>query len=309
MLLNPHRLTGLAVLGLLICAPIHAHAEPITSSPGFEAENLAGLQTGDQFVLEAFSGALAFAGTQLDLDNFSGVLGYASASAYVVAIEGSARIGNAAASRGRMLLITPHGQDIVTERFDAQRLHDALSGSPRSAEFDAMLTSLANLASGQATSIYIGRLTQTNFNVATLGSAEAEQARRSILGDEAVRNIRFSSLRDSVAIEAALARTFAEALRAQDTETIASLLDPTPFGGTDLRGGASVARTVAARRLIEANNWSETLNAASMEPQGEPGLWHFATPNGVATIATRPVGEFVFVTSASLKIPNEGVRP
>jgi len=309
MPLNLHRLAGLAAVGLICYTPMDAYAEPIVASPGSETEALAGLTTGDQLILDGFTGTLAFAGSELALDNFSGLLGFSSASAYVVTIAGHVRSQEATASRGRMLVIAPLGQGVVSERFDAQRLHDALADSPRATEFHTTLASLENLANRQDTGVFIGRLTRTNFNVATFGSAEEEQARRSVLGDDAVRKIRFSSYQDSVAIEAALARRFAEALRDRDAKTLASLLDPTPFGGTDLRGGALAARSISAQRLIDSNNWSEALENVEMVPQGEPGLWRFAAPNGVVTVATRPVGEFIFVTSTSLDTQISGVRP
>ncbi len=271
-----------------------AFAEPVPAEQGREAEQLTTLATGDQLVLEGFSGTLAFAGQELVLTNFTGVLGYASESAYAVTAGGSAAIGDDRAPRGRMLLIAPFGQGIVTERFDARRLHTALSKAPLATNYPAALAALENVAGGQDTGVFIGRLGRTNFNVATMGSAQAETARRARTGSTAIREARFTSPNSIAGTEAVIVERFIDALAKGNVDAASQFIDPMPYGG----GDTSAMRQVAARALLSDHQW-QRLAAAQPEQTGDT-TWRVSSDGMTAQVELRRTSDFAFIQSISV---------
>ncbi len=250
------------------------------------------LATGEQLLVDSSANRMPFAGRDIDLDDFTGIVGYANEIAYIAVIEGAASDGNKKAKAGQMLLFRPYGAQSAVERFDAIRLSDQWSEATRAAAPTAY-ASLAGVKSRQQKGVWFGRLGQTNYNVAASGSAKHEKATRRLMGATAVREIRFSGASDPMAVEKLVADSFLGALKSGDAETVAALLDPTPFGGRALAGGADEARLMAARTLIASRNWSEV--AGSLSAELSEGMWRA----GHAAIELRSIDDFVFVSKIS----------
>lgn len=278
--------------------PAPLGAETVPAEPGREADQLTALATGDQLVLSGHSGTLAFAGEELALEDFSGVLGYASQAAYAIAIEGEARIGDIEAERGRMLLVAPFGEGIVSERFDARRLYEALAEDTQSERVAPVLAALEGLADRQDLGVFFGRLSRTGFNVTTMGSAKAERARRGRVGGTAVREVRYSSPQSITGSERFIVERFAEALASGDAVVVGQFLDPLPYGpGASEQGGAG-ARQIAAEALLARADWSG-IAAAEPERTGETS-WRIAGGGTVAQVELRRTTDFAFVSSIAV---------
>lgn len=291
-------LTTCAAIGMFAASPPHVLAEPVLAVSGSEAAQLASLETGDQLVLENYSGTLDFAGQKVDLASFSGILGYATESAYVVTIEGGAAAGELTAARGRMLLIAPFGQGVLSERFDARRLHGAMSNGPDSENFAATLASLDDLARGQSTGVFLGRLGRSNFNVATLGSANDELGRRDRVGGTAIRAARFSAAAPGSSTERAIVERFVAALVGGDAGSAGQFLDPLPYGAAGTADGASTARTAMAGALIRKHDWQRFSDGKAK--QTDDLTWVVESGEAQATIVLRRTSEFAFVSSIAV---------
>lgn len=250
------------------------------------------LATGEQLLISGHSGQLPFAGRQISLSGFAGIVGYSNELAYVVTLEGSAAIDGDVASPGHMLIIRPYGAAASVEPFDAIRLSGKWSEAARLAAPQAY-AALGRIREGQELGVWFGRLGQTSFNVAASGSARNEKTTRALMGNEAVRDIRFSGASDPMAVEQLVATNFLNALKAGDAKTVAALMDPTPFGGRALAGGANDARLMAASALVSSRNWSQVAGSAS--PQLNNGTWRA----GSADIQLRTIDDFVFVSRIS----------
>ena len=247
------------------------------------------LATGEQLLINSDASSMPFAGRQVDLDKFVGIAGYANEVAYIAVIEGSASVNNEKAKPGQLLLLRPYGAKIGVERFDAIRLTQQWSEVVQAAAPDAY-ASLARIKNRQQRGVWLGRLGQTSYNVAASGSAANERATRRLMGESAVRDIRFSGASDPMAVEKMVATSFLNALKSGDAEAASALMDPTPFGGRTLAGGAGEARLIAARALIASQNWANIVG--SDEPTFRDRVWRA----GGATLALRPIDDFVFVS-------------
>lgn len=250
------------------------------------------LATGEQLLISSHSGPLPFAGRQIALSGFSGIVGYSNELAYVVTLDGSAAIDGDAASPGHMLIIRPYGAPVSVEPFDAIRLSGKWSDAARQAAPQAY-AALGRIREGQELGVWFGRLGQTSFNIAASGSARHEKSTRTLMGHEAVRDIRFSGASDPMAVEKLVATTFLDGLKAGDAQTVAALMDPTPFGGRGLGGGGDEARLMVASSLIASCNWSAI--AGTSAPQLTDGAWRA----GQAAIQLRTIDDFVFVSRIS----------
>ena len=153
--------------------------------------------------------------------------------------------------------------------------------------------SLERIKGGQELGVWFGRLGQTSFNVAASGSARYEQQTRTLMGDPAVRDIRFSGASDPQEVERLVVASFLNALKAGDANAAAALMDPTPFGGRALAGGADDARVMAASALIKSRNWTQVAGASA--PQLSDGVWRA----GAASLQLRTIDDFVFVSRMS----------
>lgn len=276
------------MLTLAWTLPAPAAAQPgINLADGQGADSTA-LETGQQLLIENRQGTLPFAGRQAELAGFTGVVGYANELAYATVIDGMVSVDGVSAERGWMLMLPPYGGAPILERFDASRFARQWSAAARAAA-PGTFASLEKLGAGQRRGVFLGRYGQTRFNVAASGSADRERARRSLLGADAVRDVRFSGESDPQAIEKRVVRTFLAALAAGDAETAASLLDPVHFGGRALSGGAREARVAAARSLSASRDWHALIGSA--EPLPDDGAWRA----GAVRVTLRSVDDFTFV--------------
>ena len=256
---------------------------------------LATLATGKQEIVASADTSVAFAGENIELSDFEGVFGYASEVAYVVVIRGEARIREHDADRGKMLLIRPFDAGISVERFDATRLHDTLARDATDEVAVGVLAKMRELARGQKRGMFLGRLSQNNFNVASLGSSEEELDRRSRVGGIAVRDARFEASGGIVDIEQAIVERFVAAMVRGDSKSAAEFLDPLPYNSARLSGAAATARELTAANLLQSHNW-DRFAEMQVTRLGE-NRWSVRATDAVATIALRRTTEFAFIQS------------
>ncbi len=281
---------GLCAL-LTICAPGAIAQTGILLSDARPADS-SSLATGEQLLLAQHSETLTFAGRQIALSAFTGILGYSNELAYVVVLDGSATVAEDIAGVGQMLILRPYGAPVSVEHFDAIRLSNQWSESTKAAAPDAY-ASLERIKGGQELGVWFGRLGQTSFNVAASGSARNEQQTRTLMGEPTVRDIRFSGVSDPLEVERLVVVSFIDALAAGDAKAAAALMDPTPFGGRALAGGAEEARLTAANALIGSRSWKTS--AVGSPPQFSDGVWRA----GDSTLQLRTIDDFVFVSRIS----------
>ncbi len=281
--------TALAALAVALAAlGSAAHAEPPILLSDARPSTPDSLATGEQLLLSQETGPLRFAGRDLQLTNFSGVIGYANDVAYVVVVEGAVRDGARQAAAGRMLLLPPYGAPAGVQRYDAGRLARQWSGPARAARPQAF-SRLNLIASSQSSGLFFGRLSRTSFNAAAPAGARREMAGRALLGAPAVRAIRFDGQSDAASVERRIVTAFRDALAVGDAETVAALMDPTPFGGRALAGGAREARLLSARGLIASRDWRASF--AGADPAPGQGFWQV----GSLRLTLRNVDDFTFV--------------
>ena len=285
------QLAAVAALSLgHIAHPSVARADAIEANGGDLSAQLASLPTGDQLVIENADGAVSFGGRTIMLGGFSGVAGYGSEIAYLIVIDGQAALGDMVVEKGRMVLIPPFGQEPGVQRFDARRLHDALSAQETVAQ-RTTVAMLDKLASAQDRGVFLGRLGRTSFNVATMGSAQAEMARRERVGSTTIRNARFVNDGAVTSLEERIVTGFLEALAARDSAAVAEMLDPLPYGFGSMVHGGDEARLAMASSLIAQRDWSAFAQASPQ--QVEETLWRA----GAAVIGLRRTTEFAFIES------------
>lgn len=283
---------GFALGASILFAIMPAAAEPGILLANAKPADSAKLATGEQLLVTSRSGTMAFGGRDLQLANFTGVVGYANDLAYVVVLDGAASAGDARAESGHILILRPYGAPTSVEQFDAIRLSKQWSDAARQAQ-PAAYASLERIKGGQELGVWFGRLGQTNFNVAASGFADYEKSTRTLMGNATVRDIRFAGASDPMAVEQMVATKFLDALKSGDAKSAAALMDPTPFGGRALAGGADDARMMAAAALIASRNWTQT--AGSAAPQLTDGVWRA----GDASLQLRTIDDFVFVSRIS----------
>ena len=265
-----------------------ASADPGILLANAKAADTASLATGEQLLLTGRNGDIPFAGKTITLSGFTGIVGYANELAYVVVLEGAASLAEAAAGAGHMLLLRPYGAPVSVEQFDAIRLAGKWSDGTKAAAPEAY-AALDRIKGGQELGVWFGRLGQTGFNVAASGSARNELHTRTLMGDPAVRDIRFSGASDPQDVERLVVASFLDALKAGNAKAAAALMDPTPFGGRALAGGADDARVMAAGALISSRNWSQIAGTSS--PQLANGVWRA----GGLSLQLRTIDDFVFI--------------
>lgn len=274
-------------------APL-AHADGLRRSTGSPAE-LGAMQPGNQLMLTGQSGSIDFAGRTISLTDFSGLLGYASEVAYIVAIAGNATEGKEKAKEGQMLLLPTLGGKTSVARYDASRLIDSWTATEKT-EFADTFGQLQAIARRQSGGIFMGRLGRTDFNVAVSGSASEELARRSIVGGGALQSIRFSEHANQLSLEKAIVSRFTGALLSGDIATVAQLMDPLPFGLSDMRGEPDDARTLAATQLVYERNWAAVIRPGEPVFDDKAGLWTIAGPSPVL-ITLRSAQDISFIKS------------
>lgn len=273
-------------------------AQPVLDSGAQLVSQLEGLPTGDQLIVADRTENIAFAGRDVALDGFSGVFGYATKIAYILVVDGTAEAGDVSAGRGQMLMIQPLGAKVSMARFDAARLHDALEVNSVEGAPD-MMAELADLVGAQKLGFFTGRLSRTNFNVATLGSAEQEIDRRARVGGQAVRSIRFAEPDPAISTERTIVASFVDALAKGDAVAAAEFIDPLPFGMDSLQGRAGEARLVMARQMLNERDWRPF--AAAEPTQAGETSWAIAGAGAQATVTLRRTTDFAFVQSVEVE--------
>lgn len=288
-----------AGLALALSSPVRAGGPVIASTSGADlTTQIEGLETGEQLLVSNHSGTVRFAGEDVVLDDVSGMFGYSSGAAYLLIFDGDAAIGREQAKSGRMILIAPFGEGVVTERFDAERLRQSLLGE----QVDGWdMAPLDRLSGAQKTGIFFGRLAPTNFNIGTMNSAEDELVQRDQVGAPALRDIRFSKTAEAgdPQVEERIVSQFIQALASRDAEAAARFLDPLPYGLSNLGDGGNDARLLMAQGLVDRTDWT-SLAQASPTSDGVVPIWKFQTTNTSAWITLRRTTDFAFVQSVQL---------
>ncbi len=255
------------------------------------------LASGEQLVLTDRNGIIQFAGRTFNLSGFSGIVGFASEIAYVVTITGTAETEGKSAKSGQMVMIPPFGGNVAVERFDAARLRDAWDEGIKISAAKAY-AALDDLVKKQSRGLFLGRLGRTTFNVTASGRASQELAKRSIVGGATVTNIRFSSKESSDGIEQHIVNDFINALMRGDAQSVAEIMDPMPFGNSDLRSGGDEARLLLAQSLIGERNWKTIIgNAEAKRDQNIDDLWVIRGPVSRTYIKLRRTTDFAFVST------------
>lgn len=221
--------------------------------------------------------------------------GQAADTIYLAVTSGSLTIQGQTAGAGRIILIEPLKRGHQIQRFDAARLLASLSKDAR-VSHPKLTADLKAIAARQRIAIFFGRYETTRFNAHNPGSVKAEELRRKIVGSDTIRSIRFGGVKDPAEVERLVVQEFINALIAGDAAKVAELLDPTPYGGRDLRGG-DAARRFAAADLIASRNWRKTITGPPAFDAGKK-TWRVSGRPGVV-IRLRPVTDFVFVRSVN----------
>jgi hypothetical protein len=255
--------------------------------------------TGQANTLDAQTGTIAFAGQEITLSGATGLIGMSSEVAYGAVSQGIATADGKVARAGQMLLIPPYGAAVSVQHFDASRLLASLDPQTRTA-LPSLAAHLTAIKAGQQRGIWLGRLGRTNYNVAAPGTGDAELAARTVTGVPAVQTIRYSGEANPATISQKVVDTFLGALARGDAATAASLLDPVPYGTSDLRGGASDARLMMARELIAQHPWATLLKDSAATRSEEDNVWKIAAPLGQGELVMRPMGDFIFVRSINV---------
>ena len=262
-------------LSLAIAASASGQAISDENSTGFSKVGV-----GERQIIRNAEGSQQYAGATLELENFTGLIGRSSDISFIAVIDGEVRGTRKKAGSGHVLIFTPYGGKVVREGFDAAALMASLSED----ELDGVVQdALEKLVRKQKRGMFWGLYRPTAFNLTAPGSANAELARRTVVGAQVIQDIRYSNPATPEDAERAIISAFQDALISGDVVAVAALLDPTPYGGTDLRGGAVQAREVVARRLIQSRNWPVELNAA--EPKIDPSGAFWRLESGTAKYA------------------------
>lgn len=288
-----------ALLGGMAPTPAAAQAETGMLLDSGAPGQSAALEAGALLLLENRDGPLSFAGHELGQQRFTGILGYASEVAYVIVIDGVVANGDDQVRPGQMLLIPPYGSAPVVQRYDAARLLPKWSDAARRSA-PAIFASLQAIADRQRTGIRIGRFSRSSVNVSAPGGQASEVARRSLKSAQAVQGIRFSGETDMARIEAKVVERFLAGIASGDVETVAALIDPEPFGDTNLSGEPSAARRLLAESLIRQHDWKRLLAGTHPVRQADGNLWRIEGGDTPGVLLLRPVADFVFVRGIRL---------
>ncbi len=292
-------LNTVALLFALSILPVSAVAgqqKPVINASTDKTNTFGSIGAGDQTIIQTLDGLHTFAGHEVTFSGFSGALGMASDTAYILVANGVASIDSQEAKAGEVLILPPYGGRSAKQRFDAKRFTQAWSEQAKTASPD-VYESFKRVAKKQRTAMFFGRYKTTSFNVAAPGSGSQELARRSVVGSDTIAEIRFSGMQDPSAIERIVIEKFVSALAAEDAHTVANLMDPTPFGGADIQGGASGARLLMAHQLISSQNWAQQFGDVAPTRMDENGNWQLINGKIRTQLSLRPVGDFVFIQS------------
>jgi|GEM_PF-3407952 len=288
-------LAGLGVLASLFASYARAGDFSVKTIDTGLPVKISSLATGQQIAVEGLDGSRKIAGNDVNFKNFSGVMGISSQAYYILVADGNASVDGQKAEAGNIILFLPYEAQPSVQRYDADRFLDSWT--------DRMRNQNAGLAAlfvkvGQAQNLgkFFGRFETTAFNVAVPDSASRELGRRSIVGNNSVRKIRFSSASNPVEIEKRVVKSFVQGLSKGDARAVADLLDPSPFGRSDLRGGGGVARLLMAEQLLASQDWTSRFENARFS-KSKGGVWQVTAAGYRTEIMLKPVGDFTFIQS------------
>jgi len=256
--------------------------------------NLANVLPGDQLVAQGVSGTQSFAGQEVLLDQFTGVFGASADLAYVMVMDGTLVHAGESLGAGKILMIPPFGGSPAVERFDAERFMASL---PQGSEvrFAGLSSALAQVIDNQSSAKWWGIVSPTNMSANAPSGLAVEQTKRELVTHPGLQGLRFSAIADEAELERRTVETFVAAAMRGEADLVAALLDPDQFFGTQLTaGGAGGARALAARQVVQ------TLRPVSADLGAPDGnVWAVQTANGARYLATRRLGDFIFITSIS----------
>jgi len=291
-----------AVLTLMVfVGPVHAQGQlqPLTGGALVDAEQI---RPGDQALGTSLQGQFSYAGRDLFFDGASAIFGMSSDIAYVMMLDGTARLADQKAKRGRIILIPPYGQDVAVKRFDAERFLRSFSPGVLEESSPYAHARLQAIADRQAIGAWWGYTKKTNLNVNAPGGAEAERVKRALTSNDTMQQVRFAEASSDQGLGQRVVEAFLNALKRKDEKAVAALLDPQQFGGLDMRGGGDSARLATARLLIKSFKPTATTAqpfGASPEAEGEPGAWSVDTQTGQRTVRLRKTGDLIFIAAVS----------
>ena len=286
---------GLAVAAALQTATAAAQLD-VRSFKTADTLTSDGLSVGAQSIATNQTGSFDFAGHSLTADGFSGLVAYSSDAAVVAVANGTVRFNGETIGAGQAIILPPLGVDPAIVRYDAKRLIAEWTEAQKS-NFPSVFNKFQRIAKKQSRAIFWGRLAPTTINIAAPGSAEEEQARRSVVGADVITQIRYQANQDAGDIESGIVSAFLAALKSEDEAAVAALLDPSPFGRMDMRGQPSQARMLLAKRLINQRNWATALgNSAAIVSDD---TW-YAGPDKNVTLKLKRLGDFAFVETINV---------
>lgn len=252
------------------------------------------IDASDQKIIEDAQGTISFLDRPFVAKDYSGIAGVNSSLGYLLVVSGEISTDTLTAKSGDVVLIPPYQQPVSKYRFDSNRFQKELTLSK--IEYStAFEKALRLLIKRQSRSIFWGRYEPTRVNIAVPESADKELARRSVLSNETVQSIRYSTEGDPTRLEAAVVGKFEDALKSRDIDAVASLLDPLAFGSVDLRQGGIDARQIMARRIVNSTEWPSALAGRSFEKTDQPGVWELQNSASPVLIGLKSAGDFIYV--------------
>lgn len=281
-----------ATLLLFLSGPSRALAASTYALDGSGHPGPGALRPGERFVqLPSGSGVetLSIAGRTVELNGASALIGSSSDAVFIAVASGEARTGGLGAGPGEALMFQPYGQEPSVVDFDAERMAAMFGPRPPNV-LQPFVSALMSVADDQSLGIFLGMYQRSLFDLQTPGGSRVEGGRASVMGAPEVARIRYSGASNPDQIEEMVVARAAAALSYRDANTLAQLLDPTPFGGDDLNGGGQEARLVVARQLIA--DFSGVASGDVRRGAGE-GVWRA----GSVTMRTRPFSDFIFISS------------
>ncbi|WP_221435338.1 hypothetical protein [Algisphaera agarilytica] len=201
------------------------------------------------------------------------VLGMSSEFIFAAVLKGQANCEAGVLESGDVLLLrhlgtTPPGKNVFAAREFAQTLRDAGRSD--------LATDLDRTIKVQKQKRFWGVLRPTNLNVGSPMNDDVEALRQSYTTPTLVRLKR--SVDDIHELPELVAFTFLQAANANNAETIAALLDPTPFRSSAKEGRLEEDRRAIATRVLE-QNWASGIALGSIKATPDPMRFVFLAGN------------------------------
>jgi len=243
---------GATALALAFAFPVVARAEPLLHFKAGETVSIHGQ------AFEARRDGVAYVSLSSE---------YIS----VAVLSGRLKSGHVAAGAGDILITPIEGARAERFMFDAARLGQTLSPDLL-AEASPLLQPIAARQKRQR---FLGLIEPVGLNAETPAPPAIEGLRRSYLSPDIVISLRRQAHGDAATLNRLTAERFVQAVAAQDTASVAALLDPKPF--TDISADTDAwqdARTRFAAQLVAQDGLAGTLGKVNLTPDpNEPDAW------------------------------------